>query len=268
MSQLRHLLEQLAPSSKTEKTTPPLYESEVLTPEEEAEAIRLAREQKYNARIRREYLEELKKAPAIMKYTPADLWNYLKTTRSSAGKLFKIDADNKAQIEQICLYFAQDDRFDGDLNKGLMLMGPLGTGKTHIMATFYQNQNASFAVVKTRTIENAWINEAKEQDPKIIDLYSANRVLAINENRFGHKVNGICFDDAGSESMPSKRYGEEKNVIAEIIMNRYDNKLPFNTTHITTNLTAGEFEKAYGSRLRDRLREMCNQIIFTGKSRR
>ncbi|MDA3943267.1 MAG: hypothetical protein PF694_06975 [Bacteroidetes bacterium] len=49
--------------------------------------------------------------------------------------------------------------------------------------------------------------------------------------------------------------------MAEILLSRYDN-LPFNQTHITTNLNADAIEQTYGSRLRSRMREMFNLIHF------
>ena len=60
-----------------------------------------------------------------------------------------------------------------------------------------------------------------------------------------------------------KYFGNECNVMAEVILTRYDlfvsRKL---ITHITTNLAAGEIEKMYGNRLRSRIRELCNLIAF------
>ena len=57
--------------------------------------------------------------------------------------------------------------------------------------------------------------------------------------------------------------GNECNVMAEILLSRYDifisKKLQ---THITTNLSATEIEKHYGNRVRSRLREMVNLIAY------
>lgn len=246
----------------------PSYNNIILTDEEATEALRLAREMKAIETNRREYLMNLTRDPIYRQYSSQELFDLLKASRNPKGQQFIIDGYNEEPVIQICFYFANDQRFMGDLSKGLLLMGSLGTGKTHIMNFFQQNQHSSFVVTKTRTIENAWINESKDQDQKIIDYYSVNRTLALNENRFGHKTAGFCFDDLGSETVPSKRFGEEKNVMAEIIMNRYDNKLPYHDTHITTNLLPEEVENRYGSRVRDRLREMFNLITFEGKSRR
>jgi hypothetical protein len=71
-----------------------------------------------------------------------------------------------------------------------------------------------------------------------------------------------CFDDLGTENN-LKYFGNECNVIAEILLNRYDlfiaKKLK---THLTTNLSATEIETQYGNRVRSRLRSMLNLIAF------
>lgn len=76
------------------------------------------------------------------------------------------------------------------------------------------------------------------------------------------KPETICFDDLRTENN-LKYFGNECNVMAEILLSRYD---IFTTkkiqTHITTNLSASEIEKQYGNRVRSRLREMINLIAF------
>ena len=71
-----------------------------------------------------------------------------------------------------------------------------------------------------------------------------------------------CFDDLGTENN-LKYFGNECNVMAEILLSRYDllisKKLK---THITTNLSATEIETHYGNRVRSRLREMVNLIAY------
>jgi hypothetical protein len=49
------------------------------------------------------------------------------------------------------------------------------------------------------------------------------------------------------------------NKMAEIILSRYERFTRTRClTHFTTNLSADEIEERYGSRVRSRLREMCN----------
>jgi len=75
-----------------------------------------------------------------------------------------------------------------------------------------------------------------------------------------------CFDDLGVESS-LKYYGNECNVMAEVLLTRYDLFVAQNlVTHLTTNLSASEIEEAYGNRVRSRLREMFNLIAFNNDS--
>lgn len=257
----------------------------ILTDEEAQEALRLAREVKDIEGRRREYLDNLTREPVYKQYNSLELYEILKNSRTPKGDKIVIDGDNDEPIQQLCFYFSKDKRFMGDHGKGLLLLGPKGTGKTHLMKFFQQNQVASYIMINTRVIENAWINERPDDETKVIDYYTKNRTLAFNENRFGHKVAGFCFDDLGSETTPSKRFGEEKNVLAEIILNRYDavtmyqpkedeDEKPnpfrplFCQTHIVTNILPEELEQRYGSRVRDRLTEMFNLITIDGKTRR
>ena len=76
-----------------------------------------------------------------------------------------------------------------------------------------------------------------------------------------------CFDDLGAEQA-LKYYGNECNVLAEIIISRYDHYISSDMlTHLTTNLSATEIETMYGSRVRSRMREMFNLLFFDSSCR-
>ncbi len=73
-----------------------------------------------------------------------------------------------------------------------------------------------------------------------------------------HIPNIFCFDDLGIEQ-PQKYFGNECNVMAEILLSRYGTSVSkVIPTHVTTNLSATELESKYGNRLRSRMREMFN----------
>jgi hypothetical protein len=75
-----------------------------------------------------------------------------------------------------------------------------------------------------------------------------------------------CFDDLGAEQS-LKYYGNECNIMAEILLSRYDIFIAQDMlTHITTNLSASEIENGYGSRVRSRMREIFNLISFNSSS--
>jgi len=229
-----------------------------LTEEESAEALRLAREKRHFHEKEIAYKKSLAEAFKPAKFTADQIYQYFKLQ-------YQIDDDNKEIVTQLSLYFSGDSRFKGDLSKGLILFGGVGVGKTSMLKFFQRNQIFSYRLISCRDVETQF---ALEGDTSI-DYYSTNPQIPNNSNPFGHQVIGFCFDDLGTESN-SKYYGKEKNVIAEILLNRYDNNLPKNSTHITTNLSVKELSDAYGSRVTDRIKEMMNVIQFDKdtKSRR
>lgn len=229
-----------------------------LTDEQISEALRNAREKEFYRRRAEEYRKNLLSARAFPKFNQGQLIDFF-------SMQYEIDKTNEKIIHDLCYYFSGDKAFSGDLNKGLLLSGGVGVGKTAIMNFFLRNQVFSYRLISCREVEQHFAEDGYDA----IDTYSGNKPISVNGNPFGHQIIGYCFDDLGTESN-SKHFGKEKNMMAEIILNRYDNKLPYNSTHITTNLTADDLRENYGTRVTDRLREMMNVITFDKdvKSRR
>jgi DNA replication protein DnaC len=229
-----------------------------LTAEETAEALRKGREEKYYELQRIAYNEKIKARKLYPQFSADQL-------RSIYETYFELDEINSPVVNQICRYFANDPAFEGDLNKGLFLMGGVGVGKTTIMKMFIKNQRFSYRVDSCRDVEANYSAYGDDY----LQTVSVNLPIAVNSDPFGHQEIGYCFDDLGTES-DGKHYGKGKNVMADVVLNRYDNKLNYCSTHITTNLSAGEIKAQYGSRVTDRIREMFNIIKFPGdaKSRR
>lgn len=76
-----------------------------------------------------------------------------------------------------------------------------------------------------------------------------------------------CFDDLGTENN-LKYYGNECNLMTEILLSRYDMFVPQQMiTHITTNLNSSEIESLYGTRVRSRMREIFNLVSFEKEAR-
>lgn len=233
------------------------YDEITLSEEEVTEALRKGREQKYLFLKRTEYNEKLNRPLDYLKYSHTQILDYYKSK-------YTIDDANKSVVENMCMYFTEE-KGKYDLNKGLMLIGGVGIGKTTLMEFFRRNQKASYRLMSCREIESDFSSEGE----KSVAYCSYNVQIATNSNPFGHQEIGFCFDDLGTEAN-GKHFGKEKNVIAEIILNRYDNRLPYHYTHLTTNLTAEEIRSQYGTRVTDRMREMFNIITFdkNAKSRR
>lgn len=255
--QLRNHLDELMPLSKPEKSLDLFSEIE-LTEEEASEALRQGRENKFYKLKQIEYRERLMKKKEYPKYTASQVFEWF-------GMQYEVDDDNVTIVQELCKYFTEDPTFNGNLNKGLLLAGGVGVGKTSMMKFFMKNQRLSYRMESCREVETRF----SEQGDQYVYFCSFLVPIPINADSFGHQAIGFCFDDVGTEAN-AKHYGKEKNVIAEIILNRYDNKLPNIATHITTNLTAQELFNQYGSRVTDRMKEMFNIITFKPgtKSRR
>lgn len=173
------------------------------------------------------------------------------------GPKFQLQHEDIPTILKLASYFLQDtalcEDHGIDLRKGIMLTGPIGCGKTTLMNLFRLicNQEDRFVVKSARDITFEFIQDGYET----IHRYSRGKIYA-------SEFRNYCFDDLGTEKN-MKHFGNECNVLAEILLSRYDlfvaGKLK---THITTNLSATELEEAYGNRLRSRLREMVNLIGF------
>jgi DNA replication protein DnaC len=168
------------------------------------------------------------------------------------GNHFKILETDYPIIFKLIAYFLKDEQkcleYGIALNKGIMLSGPVGCGKTALMNLMKQLTPAAykFSVKPCRDISFEFIKEGYE----IIHKYSKTAPKT------------ICFDDLGIENN-LKYFGNECSVMAEILLFRYDlftsRKLQ---THITTNLSASEIEQTYGNRVRSRLRSTLNLIAF------
>lgn len=166
------------------------------------------------------------------------------------GEKFKIYKKDKDILLKLCSYFIKDKenckKFDIDLDKGLLLTGPVGCGKTSLMKLlhFLVPHQRKYVVMPCRNIVFAF----NHLGYKTIEDYG--------ESSF------FCFDDMGVEPM-GRHYGKDCNVIGEILLSRYDLFLETKLkTHATTNLNAEELEERYGNRVRSRMRELFNLIAF------
>ncbi|MFD2909800.1 ATPase [Flavobacterium ardleyense] len=178
------------------------------------------------------------------------------------GRYFKIDTNDYNAILKLVIYAIRDEKaaqdLKIDLNKGILLTGPIGCGKTSIMALirpfFYAKQD-----YKIKTCREISFEFAKNGFEALQNYTQKEHQQA--------RLPGYCFDDLGAEQN-IKHYGNDLNVMAEIIISRYEDFVQNQSiSHITTNLSASEIEALYGNRLRSRMRSMFNLITFSNESR-
>lgn len=229
-----------------------------------------------------------------------NLWQlFSRYYRILNNKDFEREENAIKNVEPIFKYFLKDSDFMNSdrvvkkiagselrpsLEKGLLIIGGTGNGKTTIMETFFE-------IFKSKTVEARecrW-NNYREWDSRRF-TYKSTADIAIEFSSLGNdagkkeffkKYGGFrfFFDDLMREKK-GNNYGSE--IFTDIIALRYRNKA---TTYFTMNYTdipkPEEFESMssldwtlyqlslrYGSHIYDRLFEMFNFIEFKGKSMR
>lgn len=166
------------------------------------------------------------------------------------GKHFKIFKEDEEIIYKLSNYFIKDavncKKHHIDPNKGLLLSGPVGCGKTSLIKLLQHivPHQKPYIVVPCRNI-----------------VFGFNHLGYKTIEDYGES-SYFCFDDLGVEPM-GRHYGTDCNVMGEILLSRYELFLQSNIkTHATTNLNAAELEELYGNRVRSRMRELFNLIAF------
>lgn len=232
------------------------YSEIELTEEEKKSALLEARRKKYVQQKSAEYKKSVMNGITYPKYTSKELYQKV----HDAG--FIVDETNKQIIWDLCRYFAGDPTSKFSLRKGIMLYGPVGCYKTSLMKFFRHNQSNSFCLFPVNDISAEFSKSGHDVINRYKNLIPSSDVY----QTFGQTEIGVCFDDFGTE-VDKKHYGNEANVMAEIILCRHTNhhKL-FGKTHITTNLTAADIEERYGIRVKSRLREMVTLVAFPDNS--
>lgn len=179
-------------------------------------------------------------------------WHYLQHLgKMKYGDKFTLNQNDKETIHKLISYaVCAEDTCESqriDLSKGILLIGPVGCGKTSLLTLMneFSWPHLRYPVLSTRVIAAEYHKEGFE-------------VI----HRYGRRQKAICLDDLGVEQNV-KHFGNECNTIAEILLHRYDMHVNYGiVTHATTNLNAVELEKMYGNRVRSRLRSMFNLISF------
>lgn len=155
-------------------------------------------------------------------------------------------------------------------NKGLLLNGSLGMGKTTLMRVMQQ-----LLLYTPRQFK--WVT-GKELI-KMQDLATNAEILEV----YGKALKcDLYIDDIGIGQVDKNRFGNWSNIISEILFERYDLFiLEGFKTHLSCNLPTSFTEKErelnpgvatiedmYGDRVLDRIREITNLLSWQGTSLR
>ena len=151
-------------------------------------------------------------------------------------------------------------------SKGLLIIGSIGVGKTLMMKVYqkmFLGSKRAFKMIKGASLQ---------------DLLEVNSIFEIKQ-AYGYDLKmDLYIDDIGINNPDFKRYGNSTNVIAEILMERYELFIDEGfKTHLSSNLLARlennpnnipTIETLYTNRVFDRIKEMCELIVIDGKSLR
>tara|TARA_R110002074_G_scaffold216724_1_gene386788 strand:+ start:42982 stop:43620 length:639 start_codon:yes stop_codon:yes gene_type:complete len=199
---------------------------------------------------------------------------FLKQFKKDTNKDFIINNETTPRLYILTDYFAQSDVFfesplliksnnTPSFEKGLLIIGDFGTGKTVMLNTMIKvlnrikmNKIKSYNAQKVVHEYESLVNGSHKKD--FYESFSYGQIL---------------FDDILTEDI-ANNYGT-KNVFKELLEVRYENNAK---TFITCNFDPNnlkDIQKAldqfllrYGGRVYDRLFEMFNIIEFKGNSLR
>jgi hypothetical protein len=186
------------------------------------------------------------------------------------GKNFKLYEEDEVLLFKLCIYFIKDydycKKLKIDPNKGLLLSGPVGCGKTSLMKLLQHivPHRRPYELTPARNIVFSFNNNGYS----VIEHYGSTHYH--------------CFDGLGIEPI-GRYFGKDCNVMGEILLSRYDlfchpesppvarlndkvgqgragsQKIK---THAITHLKAEALKDHYGNQVYSRIRELFNWIAF------
>jgi len=254
------------------------YSHIMLSEEETATALIAAKRKKEN--LQKEQ-ENLKRMEANRRYLTGYQWSYEQTKsfmQYRANMLFegkfKLDEKNFSVFELLTHYFSNSSGFiplaqdmgvkNPSLEKGILLAGIPGTGKTWLMKLFSKNQRQVFFMKNAKAISESYASGGWDG----IQEYLEPVKNPVNDaGAFFHPIAGICIDDTGTEDV-RQNFANKSNVIGDIIQVRYDTRYTGPLLHATTNLKADQLKDFYGERVSSRMKEVFNFIQIAGSDRR
>lgn len=200
-----------------------------------------------------------------------DAMQFFKLRATTIKPSFVVDENNEKVISSMIRYFS--DYLDCDIspNKGILLMGTVGTGKTTIFEVFKSIINESKKPYDIKVINVYGLyQDVRDERHKILDVLDRIKGTGSGGYRIygGANIHEYVLDDLGMDPIV-KAYGNEVDLSGEIIYQRYG--LFINDrikTHATTNLSVTEIKARLGERVYDRMKEMFNILILSGESRR
>lgn len=171
----------------------------------------------------------------------------IKSTKGNNHK-YIIDENTRPIVSEVIKWAIMDYSCKLELNKGILILGNIGSGKTLIMRIFVEFMRYSEKIIATYSAI------------EIVDIFKSG---AYRDRLF---ISPLFIDDIGTEQVEIVNYGTKEMPLHDIISRRYlNNRLMM---FATSNLSASKINERYGDRIKDRFKDMFNIIKLKGETRR
>ena len=190
---------------------------------------------------------------AITNFTPACFRKYLELSINEVMKEenrsfdFQVDNNNREFINDMFYYLNYDKKYSGDLDKGILLIGQIGCGKSFLMKAMF----------------------------KIIELVCSKLVIQIPAKNLLNEIEvrgmdyfkkrPLYIDDLGKEEKEGKIYGTTHHPVEDLISFRDSY---YSITFASGNYMMKTYEEYYTKHIIDRMGKMFNIHTLKGSSRR
>ncbi|GAB3511776.1 AAA family ATPase [Emticicia fontis] len=187
--------------------------------------------------------------------------NFLVKERNP-DKSFLLDEFSKRSFELFLQYFHPGSQTVLNRQKGICLLGPVGTGKSTLLTAFKDNPFASFRIVKAQEIVESYVDNPEAT----INRMLAEKSLPDQVNEYGFTRYEILIEEVGREQLSVIPRGDAYkstpvNVMERIFMELYDR--PNVRVHMISNAEikgtekyvdklSAIYGKAAGSRIYDK----------------
>lgn len=186
------------------------------------------------------------------------------------GQPLDVDDENRDVISFLLLYFVGSPLIEKyaevfqikrgpqnlSLDKGILLIGCPGSGKTSLFQALSYNYEKPYSVVSCLDIASKFAKGGYE---------SVDQYMKINKNPtvrpYGHHELGWMFDDIGYEKK-TKYYGDESLIMEEVLFSHSNDPDSRGKINLSSNLSLPEIEERYGTRVASRMKQMFNVIYY------